>query len=70
MGGEIKDASQVEPPFRCGQVRDVRQPDLVGQGCRELLLEEIGGDQQVITHGGVFRHARSSVHPIRAGGGS
>lgn len=48
-GGEIEHSGQVEPALAGGQVGDVRQPDCVGQGGREELLQEVGGDRQIVT---------------------
>ena len=43
--GEIEDDGQVEPALASGQVRDVGEPDRVGQRRRELLLQEVGRDR-------------------------
>ena len=48
-GGGIEYGGQVEPALAGGQVGDVRQPDRVGQGSREELLQEVRCDRQIVT---------------------
>ena len=55
--GEILDSSEVEPAFVGRDIRDVGQPDRIGDGDIELALKEIGCDGMAVAAVGSDRHA-------------
>jgi hypothetical protein len=45
---EVDDDAQIEPALGCGKIRDVRDPDPVLLGNRELPIKDIGRDRLVV----------------------
>ena len=62
-GEEVHDHRQVHPPFRHREVRDVRDPFLVGPVCSEVAVEEILGHWMPVS--GVRRRSEFplAAHP-------